>query len=211
LGAAVIETAVLAIAAFASTNIDDVFVLLAFFSDPKFKAHHIVIGQFLGIAALTAGAFVTSYCALAIPVRYIGFMGALPILIGVRRFWMSWTHRGIDDERGPEVQAGSAVTSVVLVTLANGGDNIAVYVPLFARQAPVQAVVTCIIFFFLTGVWCLAGKLLVSHPLAGKPIRRWGHWVVPFALVAIGAYILVKGDVPQLVASWARRSSILSP
>ena len=36
----------IAIVLSASTNIDDVFALLGFFADPKFKARHVVVGQY---------------------------------------------------------------------------------------------------------------------------------------------------------------------
>jgi cadmium resistance protein CadD (predicted permease) len=42
----------LAVALFVSTNIDDVFVLVGFFSDPKLRVHDIVIGQYIGLAGL---------------------------------------------------------------------------------------------------------------------------------------------------------------
>jgi cadmium resistance protein CadD (predicted permease) len=42
----------LAIVLFASTNVDDLFVLLGFFSDPKLRARDIVVGQYAGIATL---------------------------------------------------------------------------------------------------------------------------------------------------------------
>ncbi len=50
LGAVVSETI-----AFASTNLDDIFILMMLFSQRnfKFRNHHIVIGQYLGIAILT--------------------------------------------------------------------------------------------------------------------------------------------------------------
>jgi cadmium resistance protein CadD (predicted permease) len=41
----------IAVVLFVSTNIDDVFVLLGFFSDPKVKFRHVVLGQYLGIGA----------------------------------------------------------------------------------------------------------------------------------------------------------------
>jgi len=43
---------------FAATNVDDIFVLLGFFSDSTFRVRQVVLGQFLGIVALTAGAVV---------------------------------------------------------------------------------------------------------------------------------------------------------
>ena len=39
----------LAIIVFASTNVDDIFVLLGFFSDRKFRPRQGAIGQYLGI------------------------------------------------------------------------------------------------------------------------------------------------------------------
>ena len=53
----------LAVALFASTNVDDLFVLLGFFSDPKFHARDIVVGQYAGIATLF-GLSVAVSCSL---------------------------------------------------------------------------------------------------------------------------------------------------
>jgi cadmium resistance protein CadD (predicted permease) len=40
-------------AAFAATNIDDIVVLMVFFSSSNFHARNIVIGQYLGLAHLS--------------------------------------------------------------------------------------------------------------------------------------------------------------
>jgi cadmium resistance protein CadD (predicted permease) len=42
--------------AFLLTDIDDLFVLVAFFADRAIRPRHVVIGQFAGIAALLASA-----------------------------------------------------------------------------------------------------------------------------------------------------------
>ncbi len=46
-----IRTACLGRRAIVSTNVDDIFVLIGFFADPKFRARDIVIGQYAGITA----------------------------------------------------------------------------------------------------------------------------------------------------------------
>jgi cadmium resistance protein CadD (predicted permease) len=43
-----------AIATFVATNIDDFVLLTGWFSDRSFRARHVAVGQFLGIAALIA-------------------------------------------------------------------------------------------------------------------------------------------------------------
>jgi cadmium resistance protein CadD (predicted permease) len=42
------STTGLAVLLFASTNVDDIFVLIAFFSDRAFRAREVVAGQLLG-------------------------------------------------------------------------------------------------------------------------------------------------------------------
>ena len=51
----------IAIVVFATTNIDDVFLLSAFFADPRLRSRAVVIGQFAGIGALVALAFFSTH------------------------------------------------------------------------------------------------------------------------------------------------------
>jgi cadmium resistance protein CadD (predicted permease) len=79
--------------------------------------------------------------------------------------------------------------AVALTTMANGGDNLGVYVPLFSRELvwiPVYATV----FIVMTAVWCGAGYWLVHHPVLGARIRQYGHIALPFVLLGLGLYIL---------------------
>ena len=50
-----IAPALLAVAMFAATNLDDLILLIGLFSDPTFSARRIVEGQFAGIAILAVG------------------------------------------------------------------------------------------------------------------------------------------------------------
>jgi cadmium resistance protein CadD (predicted permease) len=72
------------ISAFVATNIDDVFVLMLFFSS-NFQKSHIVIGQYLGIGLLVAISTLGSLLALVVPQYIIGLLGLVPIAIGVIR------------------------------------------------------------------------------------------------------------------------------
>jgi cadmium resistance protein CadD (predicted permease) len=42
------------ISAFVATNIDDIFVLMLFYANSKFKPFQIVLGQYLGIGLLVS-------------------------------------------------------------------------------------------------------------------------------------------------------------
>src|SRR5215472_2063095 len=193
-----IEAVLLAVAAFASTNIDDAFVLLAFFSDRRFNVRQIIAGQYLGMTLLVAGALGVAFAALALPTAYIGYLGLAPIGIGISRLRVVWGERTHGSPAPRVPAAGKALASIVSVTVANGGDNIGTYVPLFVQHDRIQNIAICLVFAIMTGIWCLVGASLVSHPVVGKHIREWGHWVVPFVLVAIGGYILFRSGVVSL-------------
>ena len=187
-----IEIIVLAVAAFVATHIDEAMVLVAFFTDPRLDRADVVVGQFVGMSIIVAIALALALLSLAIPDRYIGYLGLLPILIGVKHLWSArrpekdpWCPTTPLDARGP-------MSSVALVSLAHGGDNVAVYVPLFALHTIPQIIVICAIFAAMTCLWWLYPKLLASRPGIGESIRRWGPVTVPWVLIAIGIYVLLR-------------------
>jgi cadmium resistance protein CadD (predicted permease) len=82
--------------------------------------------------------------------------------------------------------------TVTAVTFSNGGDNIGVYTPMFAKYNSIAEITILVtIFMVMTGVWCIAAYYLVNHPLIASKIRRIGHFVLPFILIGLGIYILV--------------------
>lgn len=190
-----------AIVMFASTNVDDIFVLLGFFADPKFRARQIVIGQYLGIATLYAISVIASFLVLVIPAAYIGFLGLAPIYFGLKQLWELW--KGIRTENNPEdherASAGHGnIAAVALVTVANGGDNISVYTPLFATRSVYEILVIGCVFALLTAIWLGSAHSLVNHRMLGAPIRRHGRRIVPFVLIGLGVLILYEAGTAGL-------------
>ena len=190
-----------AIVVFASTNVDDIFVLLGFFADPKFRAKQVVIGQYLGIAALYGVSVLASFLVLVIPAAYIGLLGFAPIFFGLKRLWELWN--GVETGDNPEDHEKASmghgnIVAVALVTIANGGDNISIYTPLFTTRSVYEILAIGGIFAILTAVWLGAAHSLVNHPTLGAPIRSHGHRIVPFILIALGILILYEAGTARL-------------
>lgn len=80
-------------AAFVATNIDDVVVLMVFFSSSTFHTHNIVIGQYLGIGLLITISALGSLIALVVPSYIIGLMGIVPVAIGIKELLEIWNKR----------------------------------------------------------------------------------------------------------------------
>ena len=185
----------LAIVVFVSTNIDDVFILVGFFADPEFNPREIVTGQYAGISALFAISVVGSELALAIPPPYVGLFGFFPIALGAKKLFDLYRNReqrNMKPAHSEGLRSNARAATVVLVTVANGADNIGVYIPTFAIHTGYQIGVIAVVFAVMTASWCFFAHWLVRHPALGAPIRRCSHRVTPLVLIGIGVLIMFE-------------------
>ncbi|RLK12495.1 cadmium resistance protein CadD (predicted permease) [Micromonospora sp. M71_S20] len=188
-------TAAGAAVVFAATDIDDIVVLTLLFvaarTTGRPRPWQIVAGQYLGIGALALASAVVAAGLLVVPDPWTGLLGLLPVALGVRAL----LDRGADET--PAV-VGSTV-GVAGVTIANGADNIAVYVPVFRALGPADSAVFLLVFVVLIALWCAAGAWLGNHPRVTGLVGRAGHWLVPAIFIAIGVVILAtSGILPHL-------------
>lgn len=177
----------LAVVLFVSTNLDDLFVLLAFFLDPATRLRDVILGQYVGIGALVLLSIVASALSLALAPSYVGWLGVLPIAIGIRQLIVLY-RGGEPDENGSPV--AGRMLAVAGITVANGGDNIGVYTPVFARSTPAEILTFVAVFAILIALLLLAAHWLVRHPALGTPIRRYGPALSPWVLIAIGVFVI---------------------
>lgn len=186
------ELIIASIVAFASTNIDDIFVLMLFFGDKTIKTKDVVIGQYLGIGGLIGISFVGSLIGLLLDKAYIGFLGFLPIFIGLKSLIKYYkSKKNLEyTEVTPTIRSGTFIFSVAGITFANGGDNIGIYTPLFSTLTLFGKLIMISIFLLLVAVWCLLGLYLSRHRTVAKAIDKYGHIVTPFVLIVLGFYIL---------------------
>lgn len=205
LGTAIAE----GITAFIATNIDDIIILLLFFAqvDANFRRRHIVVGQYLGFTLLIFASLPGFFGGLVVPREWIGLLGLLPIAIGLKQL----LNRQADTEdvqtvtsefapsspHHPKKSLLSSVLSpqtykVAAVTVANGGDNISIYIPIFAGSTRIRLGVILGVFFLMVGVWCVVAFSLTRHPAIARALSRYGHAIVPYVLIALGLFILYE-------------------
>jgi cadmium resistance protein CadD (predicted permease) len=184
-----------AIVLFAVTNIDDLVVLSLFFgrSDRAVgSAPRIVAGQYLGFGAILIVSVAGAFGAAQLPDHAAAYLGLIPIALGLHAAYGTWTSRsaGAAPDQAPSPTSPWAVAGV---TLANGGDNISVYIPALAAFSAATLGGVVVVFLVLVAIWCLAGYHLASHRWATAVMRRWGQFGYPLALVMIGVIVLVTG------------------
>ena len=193
----VVPTIVTAFAMFAATNIDDAVVLVVLNMASRGggipKRWEIWAGQYLGFSVILLVSFLAALGLRVVPVEWVGLLGLIPLLLGIRGL-VTLIRARRDGDPAPPVMA-TGLLSVVAVTVANGGDNIALYTPVFRIIGVADATLTLAVFAVCTALWCLAGQLAVSHQRIVEILQRWGRWLVPVVFLVLGVYIFGRSGL----------------
>jgi cadmium resistance transport/sequestration family protein len=208
------------ITAFIATNIDDIIILLLFFSqvDANFRHRHIVLGQYLGFTLIILASLPGFFGGLVVPHEWIGLLGLLPIAIGFKQLLNRQEDTVQVQTVTSELKASSPSNPIVsffssvlkpqtykvaAVTVANGGDNISIYIPLFAGNNLVSLGVILGVFFLMVGIWCAIAYLLTRQPTIARVLSRYAKVVVPFVLIGLGLFIMYERGTFSLLP-WVR-------
>jgi cadmium resistance protein CadD (predicted permease) len=175
---------IVAIAAYASTNIDDLLLLCGFFAHPAYSTNQIVLGQFVGIGVIVIVSLLCARAAVVIPLPYIGLLGFAPIFLGCSRFLAPF---GLI-QRPPSSRR--RLITVATATVADGGDNIATYIPIFAGTDGADCCAVIAVFSVLTGLWCWIACIVTKHPVVERMFRAWSTRLLPYMLIALGLIVL---------------------
>jgi len=184
-----------AVISFISTNLDDIFVLTLFFAQedcPRGRVY-ITLGQYVGIGILAAVSLLGAGVLRAVPDHWLGLLGLAPVALGVKA-WLDHRKGGDEEDETQSLSAAGVgkILQVALVTVANGGDNIGVYLPLFAGCSGGELALTLGVFTLMIGVWCLLARRLAQLPVLRENIQRYKHIVIPVVFIALGIYIMVE-------------------
>jgi cadmium resistance protein CadD (predicted permease) len=181
------------VAAFVGTNVDNCIVTMAMVAGaPLERARRIAAGQVLGFVVLVAISAAGAVLLFEISARVVGLLGLVPLAIGLRGLIGLWPGR--TGRRPPAVQraVGRSLTAAALVTIAAGGDNLAVYIPLLRVGGAARLSVIAVVFAL--GEVALTTLVLVggSHPRVRATLSRLGAVAVPLLLCAVGVLVLAS-------------------
>lgn len=182
---------------FAATNIDDLVVLTVLFlasARGALSTWKVVAGQYLGFIALVAISVVAAVGLTVVPDEWVGFLGLIPLAIGVYGLIRTLRRRGDDADDESAIRAGGLL-GVAGITVANGADNISLYTPVFRTMPVGDTAMTIIVFLVLVAVWCLAARVIGTHKAVIEGLERVEHWLVPAVFIGLGLYILIETGV----------------
>jgi len=188
-----------AVGLFVATNIDDIIVLSLFYArgaGQRGTTRKILLGQYLGFGGILLAAVLVSLGARSfLPEAALPYFGLIPLALGLYAAWQVWRNRDEDDD-DDEAKVGDrqvGTLTVAAVTFANGGDNIGVYVPVFATASTTAIIAYCLVFLALVGLLVLAARYVATRRPIAEVLERWEHILFPLVLIGLGVVILLEG------------------
>jgi len=192
-----------AIIAFASTNIDDLLLLSSLFIDSGLRTGSVVVWQFTGMTLLVLVSILAAHFMVSVPITWIRMLGAFPLCLGISRLARRLRTPLSKPATNPKeiefvgkeqvrvfwVKSEAALAAVL--TLANGGDNLSVYIPLFAVQRAFVPLYVAV-FGVMTALWCFLGYLLTNQRRFRDKLKRYAGIIVPWVLIVLGLKVLLE-------------------
>ena len=197
----ILSTLAQALVLFAVTNIDHLMLLTLWFVHGHQRPGttlRICEGQYLGFSAILAATVILNLISgFVIPEAQLHLLGLIPLILGVKAgIGEILERRESNDSRDAQSAESKlegkpvSVGAVALVTIANGGDEIGVYLPVFALSAWWQVAMFCAVFLVLAGAllalaWFITGRLGLAEVL-----ERFEAVLFPSVLILLGVLIL---------------------
>jgi cadmium resistance transport/sequestration family protein len=200
----ILTAIVTGVAAFIATNLDDILILTLLFTQVNqlFRRRHIIIGQYLGFSLLILASLTGFFGSFFLPILWIRWLGLIPVALGIFNI-LQGEEEDNNIETVLETSKSSFLVSwlspqtcgVAALTIANGSDNIGIYVPLFASSTLGNLVTIVSVFMILVGVWCFTAHQLTHLPAIANLITSHGSHFVPCVLIGLGVFI-IKESLP---------------
>ena len=178
-----ITALVLVPVAYAATNIDNLLIM-ASLGAGRASRRNLVTGFVVASVAVLAVASSAMFIDRIVPPEVLGYLGFVPISIGV--YLLLFT-----GNEGPTTAGrGTAWPAISGLLLANSGDTIFAVGPLFAESGRDARLGLAVGFALVATVWLLLILTLSERVARSAVLARLGHRVAPWMMILVGLYIL---------------------
>jgi cadmium resistance protein CadD (predicted permease) len=181
----ILSVIVVAILAFLGTMFDNFFAFAAqlIVTDEK-RVRRVSYAQALGVATLLVLAGGIGSLLAPIPLPWVGLLCLAPWALA----WHAWGQR----TKAPnEIFRRGALTTFAM-TLALGGDNLAVWIPLLRANGITHAFVTVIVFAALELLFVVAAQNITRRPRLVAWGQKHAPGLLPWLYFGLGVLVLIE-------------------
>ncbi|MGI0479789.1 cadmium resistance transporter [Geminocystis sp. CENA526] len=218
-----LATLKIAFATAIATTFDDNIYLTGFFSkvNRTFRPKHIIVGELIGFSVLVGVSLIGFVIGLVVQSNIIGLLGILPILIGLNNLREILLNRddteidisinqrknakfkGFESRRLSlrQVLRDKQTYQVSAVTISNGGNNLGIYIPLFANSSFPSLIIIILVCYVFICTWLFLSYNLTRQPGIAVVLSRYASKLFPFVLMWLGLRIIIDNESYKLFLS----------
>ncbi len=183
----------LAVAGFFASNLDNL-VLMAVLRAAGASAVRITLGFVSALVVVVVIASGAGWLLAGWSARMTGWLGLLPLSLGVAGLLRMHLADAGGTVEATAVEAAPGYSAIVMLMLATSGDSIALFTATFADTDSGYWPAMAIAVFAAGAAWSAVANGLGARIGGNGAVIRYAARLVPWMMMAIGAYILL--DTP---------------
>jgi cadmium resistance protein CadD (predicted permease) len=138
----------------------------------------------------------------AIGPELIGYLGVVPLLLGVHMLYVSWSSGNTADE---ELELPVNTTepkiwwSTFILMFSNSGDSVAVFLPLLAESGRSALLIIICSYLAMAVLWSGLSYLISGNQNLARRLEHRAEKIVPWIMIGVGTYILMDTATDTLL------------
>ena len=198
-----ISTLAVGAAAYASTNLDNLLVLVALLAAPGLERRFVIAGHAAGVVTVTAAIAVLALLPEFAEPRHVGFLGLIPLAVGGYQLFGLLRGGGLPADERPPQQPGSGFGQAFSLHISGSADTLAVFGPLLMDTSPAARPAMGLTFLVSAALMALAGLAIAGRRPVASALSRGGAWTAPVIMILVGIYVLADTADDLLVQTSA--------
>jgi cadmium resistance protein CadD (predicted permease) len=179
---------ILVASGFAATNLDNFLLLVGWMLSGRASSGRLLIAYAIAVVAVLLASLAFGLSANAIPVNYIGYLGLVPVVLGLKL--LADQLRGRSQGLSSQGTGGFSVGAIATTWFSNSVDTMLVFAPLLADSNATTDRTIVPAYLAMAVAWFLAARLFSKRAARLRRVVMAAQWLTPLIMIAIGFYIL---------------------
>lgn len=187
---------------FIATNMDNLLVLVMLLGANARRRSAVLLGFLCSAIAVICVSTLGVAIESTIGPGLIGYLGVVPLLLGLHMLYQSWTRtHATDEEFEPLAHTGEPKIwlSTFILMFSNSGDSVAVFLPLLAESGRSALLFIVCSYLAMAVLWSGLSYLISGHQGLARRLEHRAEKIVPWIMIAVGIYILMDTATDTLL------------
>ena len=187
---------------FIATNMDNLLLLVMLLGANARRRSAVLLGFLCSTIAVICVSALGVAVEGAIGPALIGYLGIIPVLLGLHMLYQSWSGGSTADE---EIEMLADTTepkiwwSTFILMFSNSGDSVAVFLPLLAESGRSALLFIVCSYLAMAVLWSGLSYLISGQQSLARRLEHRAEKFVPWIMIAVGFYILMDTATDTLL------------